>query len=78
MTIVSAAGSIQDIFAKIKAIDAKHGKFDLVLCSGDFFGPPKEEYGPDDEVTRLLEGSLEGVNHPPIFPCLSPYLHFLV
>jgi len=45
----------------VKAIDAKHGKFDLVLCTGDFFGPPKvgEEYGENDEVIQLLDGSLE-------------------
>lgn len=58
----SARGSIRELFAKVKAIDAKHGKFDLVLCAGDFFGPPKvdEEYGDDDELIQLLNGSLEG------------------
>ncbi|TCD60562.1 hypothetical protein EIP91_009865 [Steccherinum ochraceum] len=61
LTVGSAAGSIRDLFAKVKAIDAKHGKFDLVLCTGDFFGPPKvgEEYGEEDEVIQLLEGKLE-------------------
>ncbi|KAI0071557.1 nuclear protein [Panus rudis PR-1116 ss-1] len=59
LTVGSASGSIKDLFAKVKAIDAKHGKFDLVLCTGDFFGPPKEEYGEDDEVTQLLNGTLE-------------------
>lgn len=47
----------------MKALDAKHGKFDLVLCVGDFFGPPKDEdepYTEDDEVVQLLEGKLEG------------------
>lgn len=58
----SAAGSIRDLFAKVKAIDAKHGKFDLVLCTGDFFGPPKdegEEYAEGDEVMQLLNETLE-------------------
>ncbi|CAL1705644.1 unnamed protein product [Somion occarium] len=59
LTVGSAAGSIREIFSKIQAIDAKHGKFDLALCTGDLFGPPKEEYGEDDEVTQLLNGSLE-------------------
>ncbi|OSX65607.1 hypothetical protein POSPLADRAFT_1044935 [Postia placenta MAD-698-R-SB12] len=62
LTVGSAAGSIRELFAKIKAIDAKHGKFDLVLCVGDFFGPPKDEgeaYSEDDEVIQLLEGKLE-------------------
>ncbi|KDR81728.1 hypothetical protein GALMADRAFT_207150 [Galerina marginata CBS 339.88] len=62
LTVGSATGSIQDLFAKVKAIDAKHGKFDLVLCTGDFFGPIKEEgkesEGPD-ETSLLLNGSLE-------------------
>ena len=47
----------------MKALDAKHGKFDLVLCVGDFFGPPKDEeepYTEDDEAVQLLEGKLEG------------------
>ncbi|KAI0785490.1 CwfJ C-terminus 2-domain-containing protein-like protein [Irpex lacteus] len=62
LTVGSAAGSIRELFTKIKAIDAKHGKFDLVLCTGDFFGPPKddgEEYGEGDEVIQLLNGTLE-------------------
>ena len=56
-------GSIRDLFAKIKSIDDKHGKFDLVLCLGDFFGPPKdaaEAYEADHEVMQLLDGRLEG------------------
>ncbi|THH28827.1 hypothetical protein EUX98_g5363 [Antrodiella citrinella] len=64
LTVGSANGSIRELFSKVKAIDAKHGKFDLVLCTGDFFGPPKvdEEYGEGDEVMQLLEGLLEGEN----------------
>lgn len=63
LTVGSAAGSIKDLFAKIKSIDAKHGKFDFALCIGDFFGVPKdasESYGEEDEVMQLLEGRLEG------------------
>ncbi|OBZ69111.1 Zinc finger CCCH domain-containing protein 59 [Grifola frondosa] len=62
LTVGSAVGSIRELFVKIKAIDAKHGKFDLVLCTGDFFGPPKDEsevVGNDDEVVQLLDGRLE-------------------
>jgi hypothetical protein len=55
----SAAGSIRDLFAKIKAIDAKHGKFDLVLCTGDFFGPLGQPSA-EEETEQLLAGSLEG------------------
>ncbi|KAF7295541.1 Nuclear protein [Mycena indigotica] len=58
LTVGSAAGSIRDLFAKIKAIDAKHGKFDLVLCTGDFFGPPGDT-GAEEETKQLLDGMLE-------------------
>ena len=61
----SAVGSIREIFAKIKAIDAKHGKFDFALCTGDFFGPlkdPSEEEKEDNDVSELLEGRIEGVS----------------
>lgn len=63
LTVGAAVGSIRDLFAKLKAIDAKHGKFDLVLCTGDFFGPIKgtevdSEDG--DETTQLLDGAIEG------------------
>lgn len=63
LTVGSSVGSIHELFAKIKSIDEKHGKFDLVLCIGDFFGPPKdaaEAYEEDHEVMQLLDGRLEG------------------
>ncbi|KAI0372979.1 nuclear protein [Pilatotrama ljubarskyi] len=62
LTVGSAVGAIRELFAKIKAIDEKHGKFDFALCIGDFFGPPKdasEAYAEDDELIQLLEGRLE-------------------
>ncbi|KAL1668511.1 CwfJ C-terminus 1-domain-containing protein-like protein [Schizophyllum commune] len=63
LTVGSAAGSIRDLFAKIKAINAKHGKFDFVLCVGDFFGGPRaltdENTSENDEVSQLLAGELE-------------------
>ena len=67
LTIGSAVGAIRELFAKIQAIDAKHGKFDLVLCTGDFFGPPKDEgqeYTEEDDIIQLLNGALEGVHYP--------------
>lgn len=66
LTIGSAAGAIRELFTKIQAIDAKHGKFDLVLCTGDFFGPLKddeEEYSDEDDVMQLLNGALDGEVH---------------
>lgn len=62
LTVGSTVGSIRELFAKVKAIDAKHGKFDLLLCTGDFFGPPKDDPETnDDEIIHLLEGHLEGM-----------------
>ena len=61
MTVGSAVGSVRAIFAKIKAIDAKHGKFDFVICAGDFFGPLNEpSEANDDDISQLLEGKIEG------------------
>ncbi|KAL0568073.1 hypothetical protein V5O48_013917 [Marasmius crinis-equi] len=60
LTVGSAVGSIKELFGKVKAIDAKHGKFDFVLCLGDFFGPIGEQSeGTEDQVAMLLEGKLE-------------------
>ncbi|KAJ2934947.1 hypothetical protein H1R20_g2137, partial [Candolleomyces eurysporus] len=59
LTVGSAVGSIRELFAKVKVIDAKHGKFDLLLCAGDFFGPLTEDDSVDDEVSQLLEGRIE-------------------
>ncbi|EKM82574.1 hypothetical protein AGABI1DRAFT_104513 [Agaricus bisporus var. burnettii JB137-S8] len=62
LTLGAAAGSIREILSKIKAIDDKHGKFDFVLCTGDFFGLPDESTESDiddDEVSLLLDGKLE-------------------
>lgn len=61
LTVGSVVGSIRELFAKIKAIDAKHGKFDLVLCIGDFFGPPEasaDVVNDEDETKLLLDGKL--------------------
>ncbi|KAF8205767.1 hypothetical protein K438DRAFT_522389 [Mycena galopus ATCC 62051] len=58
LTVGSAVGSIRDLFTKIKAIDAKHGKFDLVLCAGDFFGPLGDPSA-EEQTEQLLEGALE-------------------
>lgn len=57
MTVGSALGAYTSLFAKVKAIDAKHGKFEVLLCVGDFFPPP----GTDEaELESLLDGKLTG------------------
>lgn len=67
LTVGAARGSIKELFSKIKAIDTKHGKFELVLCVGDFFGPSEEQYR-SKEVDELLNGDIEGA-----FRLLSSY-----
>ncbi|KIJ69163.1 hypothetical protein HYDPIDRAFT_164801 [Hydnomerulius pinastri MD-312] len=62
LTVGPAVGSIRDLFSRVKTIDAKHGKFDCVLCVGDFFGPLQEAHaGKDreDEISQLLSGGIE-------------------
>lgn len=59
MTVGPAVGAIRELFSKVKAIDAKHGKFELVLCVGDFFGPAEGENA-SKEVDELLRGEIEG------------------
>ena len=54
-----AVGAIRDLFEKVKAINTKHGKFDLVLCVGDFFGPSDGDTV-SKEVDELLRGEIEG------------------
>ncbi|KAJ4478504.1 CwfJ C-terminus 1-domain-containing protein-like protein [Lentinula aciculospora] len=65
LALGSANGSIQDLFAKIKTIDNKHGKFDFALCVGDFFGKlkddkPVEDAGEEaeDDISLMLDGKL--------------------
>jgi hypothetical protein len=55
-------GSIRELISKINTIDAKHGKFDFVLCTGDFFGPPESpsHESEGDDLHDLLEGRLDG------------------
>jgi hypothetical protein len=50
----SVSGVFSEFFDKLRSIDAKHGKFDFVLCVGDFFGTAK-----DEEIRRLLDGEIE-------------------
>lgn len=57
LTVGAVVGSIRDLFAKIAAIDAKHGKFDFVLCVGDLFGS-LEDSDAQDEINQLLDGKI--------------------
>ncbi|KAF9013941.1 nuclear protein [Cyathus striatus] len=61
LAVGSAVGSIRELFSRVKGIDAKYGKFDLLLCTGDFFGPLKgvEHPSKEDETSLLLDGNIE-------------------
>ena len=63
LTVGAVLGSFSSLFTKVKAIDAKHGRFELLLCTGDFFGPA----GDEGELLLLLEGALDG--EPIIWMC---------
>ncbi|KAH0830728.1 hypothetical protein J3R83DRAFT_2206 [Lanmaoa asiatica] len=66
LTVGSAFGSISNLFSKIRTIDAKHGKFDCVLCLGDFFGPLQEHSSASEtqtQIVELLNGTLQGMIH---------------
>ncbi|KAG8958921.1 hypothetical protein FRC00_002149 [Tulasnella sp. 408] len=58
LAVGSALGSINNLFSKVKTINAKHGPFELLLCTGDFFGPPGAA-NESEEVDALLNGKLE-------------------
>ncbi|EUC66375.1 nucleus protein [Rhizoctonia solani AG-3 Rhs1AP] len=58
LVVGSALGSITSLFEKVSAIDKKHGKFSVLLCTGDFFGGPSPPEGAPDEVTLLLDGKI--------------------
>ncbi|KZT26632.1 hypothetical protein NEOLEDRAFT_1147265 [Neolentinus lepideus HHB14362 ss-1] len=65
LTVGPAVGAISELFTKIKSINDKHGPFDLAICTGDFFGPPRSEepkvdVNLEDDVDKLLDGKLEG------------------
>ena len=53
----SANGKFTELFSKVKSINAKHGPFDVLLCTGNFFG--KEVTNSDLE--KLLNNEIEGM-----------------
>jgi len=53
-----ALGNISSLFEKVKALDAKYGKFEFGICVGDFFGPTSDEN--DAQIDDLLAGRTTG------------------
>ncbi|QRW02143.1 Zinc finger, CCHC-type [Ceratobasidium sp. AG-Ba] len=58
LVVGSACGSLVSLFEKVSAIDKKHGKFSVLLCTGDFFGGTATPTGSPDEVALLLDGKI--------------------
>ncbi|KAI8926861.1 CwfJ C-terminus 1-domain-containing protein-like protein, partial [Entophlyctis helioformis] len=56
LVVGSLDGRLKQAFAKVAAIHAKHGPFDLMLCTGDLFGPDPDQQVADLEA--LLSRSL--------------------
>lgn len=59
LAIGSVLGSFESLCQKIKAINQKHGKFEMVLVTGDFFGPPDSSPEQTKELAALLDGRIE-------------------
>ncbi|KAJ3151650.1 hypothetical protein HDU86_006069 [Geranomyces michiganensis] len=56
LVVGSLNGNFKQAFAKIAGINAKHGPFALLLCVGDFFGPPGYL---EDDVDLLVSGGIQ-------------------
>jgi len=63
-----ALGNISSLFEKVKALDAKYGKFEFAICIGDFFGPTSDEN--DAQIEDLLASRTIGssVSASPLTP----------
>jgi hypothetical protein len=61
LTIGSVLGAYSSLVAKVNAIDGKHGKFETVICVGDFFAVPGSE---DTELNALLAGEIKSTETP--------------
>ena len=63
LTVGPAVGSIRELFTKVKSINSKHGQFELVLCVGDFFGPSGTRGQESPDISSLLNGEINGLDH---------------
>ncbi|KAJ3126203.1 hypothetical protein HK101_005798, partial [Irineochytrium annulatum] len=43
LVVGAVNGAFDTLFKKVAAVNKKHGPFDVVLCTGDFFGPSRSE-----------------------------------
>ena len=61
-----ALGNIRSLFEKVKALDAKYGKFEFAICVGDFFGSASEENDTQFEdllASRTARSSPPEISH---------------
>ncbi|KAJ3406521.1 hypothetical protein HDV05_005964 [Chytridiales sp. JEL 0842] len=57
LVIGALNGNFKQAFAKASSINSKHGPFDMLLCTGDFFGPPSTES--EAAIKSLLAGEIK-------------------
>ncbi|KAG9021845.1 hypothetical protein FRB95_001263 [Tulasnella sp. JGI-2019a] len=58
LAVGAAKGAIATLFSKVKTMNAKHGPFELLLYTGDFFGP-LDQVESNEDISQLLLGKLE-------------------
>ncbi|KAI1309125.1 hypothetical protein EDD11_004136 [Mortierella claussenii] len=64
LVVGSANGDLRNLCSKVGTINSKHGPFDLLLCTGNFFA--KET--PMETIDELLENKLD-------FPITTYFIH---
>ncbi|KAJ3112405.1 hypothetical protein HDU96_004584 [Phlyctochytrium bullatum] len=54
LAVGSVKGAFESFFSKVSAINKKHGPFDLIICTGDFFGKASPE-----SLEKLTKGEFK-------------------
>lgn len=55
LVVGSANGDLRNLCAKVGTMQAKHGPFDILFCTGNFFG----QETPIEVIDELLENKLD-------------------
>ncbi|KAJ2962797.1 hypothetical protein NQZ79_g2046 [Umbelopsis isabellina] len=56
LVVGSVNGKFTELFTKAKAINSKHGPFEVLLCTGNFFGPEETT----EDLSKLLNNEIDG------------------
>ncbi|KAF9547374.1 GPI inositol deacylase [Mortierella hygrophila] len=64
LVVGSANGDLRNLCAKVGTMQAKHGPFDILFCTGNFFSPET----PIEVIDELLENKLD-------FPITTYFMH---